>query len=258
MSHTAARPSLRIERNGNVAHLILTGPGKGNAMGPHTWTDIPAAMDELEAEPSVHAMVISGNGEHFSYGIDIGTSLNFGGDDANARRTLLADIEKMQSAFTRIAESRLPVIAAISGWCIGSGVELACACDIRYAHLGAKFSLREVQLAIVADLGGLQRLPYLIGDGHARELALTGKTIDAARAAHIGLVNDVVDDVVAYALQTAREIAGLSSLATGGVKNVMNASSGKPIADGLRYVASWNAAFLQSADLQSAITRLKR
>src|SRR5471032_3383272 len=111
MSHTAARPSLRIEHNGNVAHLILTGPGKGNAMGPHTWTDIPAAMDELEAEPSVHAMVISGNGEHFAYGSDIGTSLNFGGDDANARRTLLADIEKMQSAFTRIAESRLPVIA---------------------------------------------------------------------------------------------------------------------------------------------------
>src|SRR5476649_2202819 len=149
MSHTAARPSLRVERDGHVAHLILTGPGKGNAMGPYTWTDIPAALDELEADPSVHALVVSGSGEHFSYGLDIAASAaTFGDGDANARRELLADIEKMQRAFTRIAESRLPAIAAVSGWCIGSGVELACACDIRYAHAGAKFSLREVQLAI--------------------------------------------------------------------------------------------------------------
>jgi len=259
MSHTPARPSLRVERDGNVAHLILTGPGKGNAMGPHTWTDIPAALDELEADASVHVLVISGSGEHFSYGLDLAASAaTFEGGDATARRALLTDIERMQRAFTRVAESRLPAIAAVAGWCIGSGVELACACDIRYANVGAKFSLREVQLAIVADLGGLQRLPYIVGDGHARELALTGKTIDAVRAAHIGLVNDTVDDVVAHALEVAREIASLSSLATGGVKRVMNASRGKTVDEGLAYVAAWNAAFLQSADLAAAMARFKR
>jgi enoyl-CoA hydratase len=259
MSHTAARPSLRVERDEHVAHLILTGPGKGNAMGPHTWDDIPAALDELEADAAIHALVISGHGEHFSYGLDLGAaaaSFSFG--DAHARRAFLTEIEHMQRAFTRIAESRLPVIAAIQGWCIGSGVELIAACDLRYAHAGAKFSLREVQLAIVADLGGLQRLPYIVGDGHARELALTGKTIDAAHAAQIGLVNEVVDDVVAHTLTVAREIASLSSLTTGGVKRVMNESRGKTIDEGLAYAAAWNAAFLQSADLTAAFERFRR
>jgi len=259
MSHTAARSSLRVERDDHVAHLILTGPGKGNAMGPHTWTDIPAALDELEADASIHALVISGHGEHFSYGLDLAAAAaGLEAGDAHARRFFLDEVERMQRAFTRVAESRLPAIAAVTGWCIGSGVELVAACDMRYAHAGAKFSLREVQLAIVADLGGLQRLPYIVGDGHARELALTGKTVDARRAAEIGLVNDVVDDVVAHALTVAREIAAFSSLTTGGVKRVMNASRGKPIDEGLAYVAAWNAAFLQSADLTAALSRFKR
>jgi len=137
-------------------------------------------------------------------------------------------------------------------------VELAAAGDLRYAQAGAKFAVREVKLASVADLGGLQRLPYIVGDGHARELALTGKTIDASRAARIGLVNDVVDDVVAHALGVAGEIASFSALTTGGVKRVMNASRGKTIDEGLAYVAAWNAAFLQSADLSAALAQFKR
>jgi enoyl-CoA hydratase len=168
-------------------------------------------------------------------------------------------IVTMQNAFTRIATSRLPAIAAVHGWCIGAGIELIAACDIRYAHVGAKFSLREVQLAIVADLGGLARLPFIIGDGHVRELALTGKTIDANRAAAIGLVNEVIDHeevegVVAHAAAVAAQIATYSPLTVAGIKAVLNAQQGRSVTDGLAHVATWNAAYLPSADLAAALT----
>jgi enoyl-CoA hydratase len=254
--------SLRIERDGAVAHLILTGPGKGNAMGPATWTELPAALDELEADPAIRALVVRGHGEHFSFGLDLKATAPalLGELDAYRRRELHATIVTMQTAFTRIATSRLPAIAAIHGWCIGAGIELAAACDIRYAHVGAKFSLREVQLAIVADLGGLQRLPLIVGEGHARELALTGKTIDAPRAAAIGLVNEVVEreeieGVVAYATEIAAQVATYSPLTVAGIKAVMNAQQGRSVADGLAYVATWNAAYLASSDLAAALDR---
>jgi enoyl-CoA hydratase len=257
--------SLRIERDGAVAHLILTGPGKGNAMGPATWTEIPAALDELEADPAIRALVVRGHGEHFSFGLDVKATVpQLAGEmDAYRRRDLHAMIVTMQNAFTRIATSRLPAIAAVHGWCIGAGIELIAACDIRYAHIGAKFSLREVQLAIVPDLGGLARLPLIVGEGHTRELALTGKTIDAPRAAAIGLVNEVVDHeevegVVAHAAGVAAQIATYSPLTVAGIKSVMNAQQGRSVADGLAYVATWNAAYLNSPDLASALVSFNR
>ena len=245
--------SLRIERDGPIAHVVLLGPGKGNAMGPATWTELPAAFDELEADEAIRAVILRGHGAHFSFGLDVAAmaqTFDLVTDrGAHARHNLWALIERMQRAFTRVQTSRLPVIAAISGWCIGSGVELACAADIRFADRGAKFSLREVRLAIVADLGGLARLPAIVGEGHARELALTGMDIDALHAARISLVNDVVDDVLPHALDVARAIAANPPLTVAGIKSVMNAQQGKPVADGLQYVAAWNAAFMQSDDL---------
>ncbi|GAC1417691.1 MAG: crotonase/enoyl-CoA hydratase family protein [Candidatus Velthaea sp.] len=258
MSHTA----LRIERDAAIAHVVLAGPGKGNAMGPRTWTDLPAALEELEADPAVRAVVLSGHGEHFSFGLDVPAmlaSFDLASDrGANARSDLLRQIKLMQAAFTRVAESPLPVIAAITGWCIGSGVELACACDIRYAQAGAKFSLREVQLAIVADLGGLQRLPGIVGEGHAREMALTGMNVDAERAERIGLVNAVVPEAIAHAVEVARTIAGYSPLTVRGIKENMNAQAGKTIAAGLHDVAVWNAAFMQSDDFRTALEAFGR
>lgn len=249
--------ALRIERAGPVANIVLLGPGKGNAMGPATFTELPAAFDEIEADADIRAVVISGHGEHFSFGIDIAAmaeTYNLTRDrGAGARRELLALIERMQRAFARVADSPLPVIAALSGWCIGSGMELACACDIRFAQNGAKFSLREVQLAIVADLGGLARLPGIVGEGLARELALTGADLDAARAERIGLVNAVVPEVFAHANAVANHIAAHSPLALSGVKAVLNARHGREIAAGLQFVAAWNAAFLQSDDFAAAV-----
>src|SRR5262249_50287335 len=140
--------------------------------------------------------------------------------------------------------------------CIGGGLDLASACDIRLASSDATFSLRETKIAIVADLGSLQRLPAIIGKGHTRELAFTGKTISAARAREIGLVNDRLPDreaLAAAADALAREIARNAPLTVRGVKDVLDFGEGKTVAEGLAYVAAHNAAFLASEDLGEAL-----
>jgi enoyl-CoA hydratase/carnithine racemase len=145
----------------------------------------------------------------------------------------------------------------VHGWCIGGGVDLISAVDIRYASADAKFSVREVKLAMVADVGSLARLPLILSDGHLRELALTGKNIDAARAENIGLVNDVYDDAeasLAAAHATAAEIAGNPPLTVNGIKDVLDQQRIARVSESLRYVAVWNAAMLPSKDLTEGIT----
>ena len=149
--------------------------------------------------------------------------------------------------------------AAIHGWCIGGGVDLISAVDIRYASADAKFSVREVKLSIVADVGSLARLPYILSDGHLRELALTGKDIDAARAEKIGLVNEVLPDAeatLAAAHACAAEIAANSPLVTRGIKDVLDEQRTADVAASLRYVAAWNSAFLPSRDLKEGISAM--
>ena len=163
----------------------------------------------------------------------------------------------MQGAISAVADCRTPTIASVHGWCIGGGVDLISAVDIRYASADAKFSVREVKLAIVADVGSLARLPLILTDGHLRELALTGKDIDAARAEKIGLVNDVYDDAeasLAAAHETAAEIAANPPLAVNGVKDVLDQQRIARVSESLRYVAAWNAAILPSKDLTEGIT----
>ena len=172
---------------------------------------------------------------------------------ARGRVELLGLIERLQQSITAVERCRKPVIAAVSGWCIGGGVDLITACDIRLGSRDATFSVREVKLAIVADVGTLQRLPRIVGEGHARELALTGRDIDVVEAARIGLVSRVCEDVVAEAMALAHEIAKNSPLAVQGTKRVMNFCADHPTADGLAYVAAWNAAFMQSTDLAEAL-----
>jgi enoyl-CoA hydratase len=163
----------------------------------------------------------------------------------------------MQKAINGVADCRTPTIASVHGWCIGGAVDLISAVDIRYASADAKFSVREVKLAIVADMGSLARLPLILSDGHLRELALTGKDIDAARAEKIGLVNDVYEDAettLAAAHATAAEIAALPPLAVYGVKDVLDQQRTSAVSENLRYVAAWNAAFLPSKDLTEGIS----
>ncbi|MFJ8913706.1 crotonase/enoyl-CoA hydratase family protein [Amycolatopsis sp. NPDC102389] len=254
--------SLKVEIDGHVAEVTLLGPSKGNAMGPDFWRELPIVFRALDADPQVRAVVLTGSGKHFSYGLDLPAMMPswgemLGGDAlAGPRTKFLDEVKTLQASVSSIAECRKPVIAAISGWCIGGGVDVVAAADIRLASTDAKFSVREVKVAIVADLGSLQRLAPIIGEGHLRELALTGKDVDAARAEKIGLVNDVYADqetLLAEARKLAGEIAANPPLVVQGTKNVLSANTERQVADGLRYVSAWNAAFLPSKDLGEAV-----
>ncbi|OBH98452.1 crotonase/enoyl-CoA hydratase family protein [Mycobacterium sp. E2733] len=257
-----AYESVTVETKDHVAQVTLIGPGKGNAMGPAFWSEMPELFAALDADPEVRAIVITGSGKNFSYGLDVPamggafTPLLSGDALAGPRAVFHAEIKRMQNAITAVADCRTPTIASVHGWCIGGGVDLISAVDIRYASADAKFSVREVKLAIVADVGSLARLPMILNDGHLRELALTGKDIGAARAEKIGLVNDVYDDAdatLAAAHATAAEIAANPPLTVHGVKDVLDQQRVAAVAESLRYVAAWNAAFLPSKDLTEGI-----
>lgn len=257
--------SVTVEIAEHVAVVTLIGPGKGNAMGPAFWAELPVVFAELDADPEVRAIVLTGSGKHFSYGLDLaamGDTLGpmmAGGALAKPRAEFHARLKTMQQSITAVADCRTPTIASVHGWCIGGGVDLISAVDIRYASADAKFSVREVKLAIVADVGSLARLPLILSDGHLRELALTGKDIDATRAEKIGLVNDVYDDAeasLAAARATAAEIAANPPLVVQGIKDVLDEQRTAAVSASLRYVAAWNSAFLPSKDLTEGITAM--
>ena len=258
---------LTLEVDGHVATLWLDRPEKRNALGPAFWADLPRAMAAIGAHPDLRAVVIAAKGPHFSVGLDLvamaGLTGGATGKDGKSQsaaaraRSTRASVLELQDSVTSVADCPLPVIAAIHGYCIGGGVDLAAACDIRLASSDALLSVREAKVAIVADLGSLQRLPHIIGKGHLAELAFTGKDITAQRAKEIGLVNQVSSDaeaVLADARALAEEIAANSPLAVQGTKAVLAAGEGKSVADGLEFVAAWNAGFLASDDLVEAMT----
>jgi enoyl-CoA hydratase len=228
--------AMSVERQGHVARVTLLGPGAGNAMGPDFFRELPLVFGALDAERDVRAIVLTGSGGHFSYGLDLYGMRDLlapfldEGVPAAARSAFLGAVRELQASVTAVADCRTPVIAAVSGWCIGGGVDLASAADVRLASAEAMFSVRETRMAIVADLGSLQRLAGIIGDGHLRELALTGRDIGADRAERIGLVNDVYPDPgslldAAHAL--AEEMARNSPLVLRGVKDVLDAERGR-------------------------------
>lgn len=259
------RESLTVEVKDNVAQVTLIGPGKGNAMGPEFWAEMPVVFAELDADPEVRAIVLTGSGNNFCFGLNLLTMGNTLSDtmsnevSAKPRSDFHTHLKHLQQSISAVADCRTPTIASIHGWCIGGGVDLISAVDIRYASADAKFSVREVKLSIVADVGSLARLPYILSDGHLRELALTGKDIDATRAEKIGLVNDVLPDAeaaLAAAHATAAEIAANSPLVTRGIKDVLDEQRTADVAASLRYVAAWNSAFLPSRDLKEGISAM--
>jgi enoyl-CoA hydratase len=249
--------SFSLEREGGVALVTMLAP----SMGFEFFRELPALFRELDADTSARAIVLAGSGSNFSFGLDLKDvapmfgALATGETGASARSTVLAQIREWQASITAVADCRTPVISAIDGWCIGGGIDLVAATDIRLATASAKFSIRETKVAIVADLGSLQRLVGIIGDGHLRELALTGSDITAVRAERIGLVNSVYADAATLknaALALATEIAANPPLVVRGIKDVLDAERAPRVEAGLRYVAAWNSAFLPSKDLGEA------
>jgi enoyl-CoA hydratase len=258
--------SLTVEPASGYAILWLARPEKLNALDRALWEEIPAAVERLDADPAVRAIVLAGKGKAFCAGIDVadhvqifGAAEASGGDDSSPvvrRRGLLELIRRYQRSVSAFALTNKPVIAAIQGACLGAGMDLITACDLRIAAADAVFSVRETRIAMVADVGTLQRLPRIVGDGAARELVFTGRDIDAARAREIGLVSEVLPDVTslqARAREVAAEIAAHSPLAVQGAKQVLGFGQRREVDAGLDYVAAWNAAFMQSEDLGEAV-----
>ena len=265
-------PVLSIEQDEWVATVWLDRPEARNAMGLDLWRDLPVAMQTVSRDQRVRAVVIAAKGPHFSVGLDLkamGNLLAGGGDGREAEgavsppsmaaraRGARGEVLRLQDSITAVARCPKPVIAAVHGYCIGGGVDLIAACDIRLAAADAVFSVREAKMAIVADLGSLQRLPGIISAGHLAELAYTARDISAERAKEIGLVNDVAEDaegVLKASRALAAEIAANSPVAVQGTKAVLAANDGRTVAEGLDYVATWNAGMLASDDLVEAVT----
>jgi len=252
---------LSVERDGHVATLWLDNPERRNAMGPAFWEDLPRVVRALGEDAEVRAIVIAGRGRDFTVGLDLkafggGMGGDGGSSEAARRQKLLATVKRMQGTISAVADCPKPVLAAVHGYCLGGGVDLITACDVRLAAANAVFSVRETRIAMVADVGTLQRLPAIVGEGHVAELVFTGKDIVADRAREIGLVNDVLPDAAAThaaARAMAAEIAANSPLAVQGAKAVLRAGKGRSVAEALDYVAVWNAAFFPSNDLGEAM-----
>ena len=251
--------TLAVSLADGVANVVLNRPDKSNAMNRQMWDDIRDVFRKLDDMPEARVVVLSGAGKHFNAGIDLAmlSQITDTANDraAHQREQLRRVILDLQDVITSLETCRKPVLAAIHGACIGAGVDLTCAADMRYCSADANFVIKEIELGFVADVGTLQRLPKLIGDAMARELAYTGRPFAGAEAKAIGFVNSCYgsrDDMMAGVAAIARSIAAKSPLAIRGTKEMLLFTRDHSVAESLNYMAIWNAALLQSDDLSEA------
>jgi len=243
-----------------IAHIQLNRPDKANAIDLRMWGELRTAMHWLNDTPQARVAVLSGAGAHFSAGLDLSTfgelqAATRGECDGRSRERLLQIILDIQDAVTAIERCSKPVIASVHAACVGGGVDIIAACDLRYCSREAWFSVKEIDVALVADVGTLQRLPALIGDGMTRELAYTARRVDGEEAAAIRLVNRCFDDHEALRQgvdEIAKALAAKSPLALRGTKRMIIHARDHSVGEGLQQVALWNAAMLFSKDLQEA------
>lgn len=250
--------SFRVEKDGHIAWLILDRPDKRNAMGFSFYEELNHHLDTFDRDPEVRVVVLRAEGKSFTTGTDLAELGDLyrqmsSGDREGLRIKLL----HAQQGINALEKCRKPVIAAVHGHCLGGGVDLLCACDIRIAALDAIFSIREVRVAFIADVGTLQRLPYIIGYGRFQELALTGRDFGAEEALEMGFITRICKDpeqLLKEAKQLAEQIASSSPLAVQGTKDVILFSRDNGVYPGLEYVAQKNAAMIPSEDMREAMT----
>lgn len=263
-----------LEVHERVAHLRLSRADKRNSMIPAFWNELPALIDQIQSDGEVRAIVLSSSGPHFSSGMDVSVfaAASSAGGDAKAdseedalkqklrlrqKAIRLRDtIKRLQHSFTVLEKARIPVLAAIQGGCIGAGVDLASACDMRYATRDAFFTIFETNLAMTADVGTFPRICKLMPDGMVRELAYTGRKLSAEEALQHGLVNRLYDsqqDMIDDVMKIAAEIALKAPMAVHGCKQMILHARDHSVADTLDYVSVWNAAFFQQAEVMEAM-----
>lgn len=253
--------TLTVSLANNIAHVCLNRPDKANAMNMKMWQEIRAAFEWVDQTPEARVAILEGEGKIFTSGIDLQMMMGLGAQiqnecDGRKREALRRVILDLQDTLSSLERCRKPVLAAVHGACIGGGIDLITCADMRYCSNDAYFTIKEIDIGMTADVGTLQRLPKLIGEGMARELAYTARKVDAAEAREIRLVNRVFESRDALregVLEIASSIAAKSPLAIRGIKEMITYARDHSVADGLNYIATWNSAMLMSADLQEAM-----
>jgi enoyl-CoA hydratase len=254
--------TLSVTLDAHIATIRLNRPEKANAMSATMWQEIRKAFDWVDTTPEARVAVLQGEGKLFCAGIDLQMMMGINADvrndcDGRTREAMRRVILDMQDTLTSLERCRKPVLAAIHNGCIGGGIDLVTCADMRYCSADAYFTIKEIDIGMTADVGTLQRLPKLVGDGITRELAYTGRKCLADEAQQIGLVNRVFESreaLYAGVQEIAATIAAKSPLSIRGTKEMINYARDHSVADSLNYIATWNAAMLMSNDLTEAMT----
>ncbi len=251
-----------VDVQDHIAKVVLNRPEKANSIPQAGWDEMHAIFNQLDADPAVRVIILSGAGKCFCAGIDLSLlmsvqQLNDLSCEARKREALRKFILDLQAAVNAIEQCRKPVIAAIHGACIGGGVDIIAACDLRYCTQDAYFTIKEIDMGMVADLGTLQRLPKIIAPGIAAEMAYTGRNVSGTEAAKINLVNQAYRDQAAMeegVQEIATMIAHKSPVSIRGTKEMLRYTRDHSVAEGLQYMATWNASYLLSNDLMEAFS----
>ncbi len=249
------------ERDGYIGVITLNRPERRNALNLKVWTALGEAIEQAEKDREARVVILKGAGKSFCAGLDLSPDNELIGiimDKPGATQKLrfYREVRRLQEIHTKLEQLNRPTLAVIHGHCLGAGLELVLCCDIRICTADAVFALPEARLAIITDVGGLQRLPRVIGPGHAREIAFRGHRFDGERARTIGLVNDCFPDhhtLSEHAGEIAREIAANPPFAVQGAKEVFLGDNGVSLDGSLDYNAARSAMIMPSEDLMEAV-----
>ncbi|MET4693959.1 crotonase/enoyl-CoA hydratase family protein [Endozoicomonas lisbonensis] len=253
--------SLLVTIEAGIASIELNRPDRRNAMNIDFWREFPDVLRNIDSEACARVIVISGTGPMFCAGMDLEVFMNppaslVSGEEGRRKENFRRMVMQLQDCFTILETIRIPVLTAVHGGCIGGGINLISAADCRYATEDAWFSVKETRLGMTADLGVLQRLPKVMPEGLAREMAYTGRKLGAAEALRSGLINAVYKDkacMIQQVMEIARQIASNSPLAVSGSKEMMNFARDHSIADGLKYMATWQSGMFQPGEMAIAL-----
>lgn len=251
----------KVSIDNNIAHIQLSRPEAFNAMPRPFWNELPAIVRDINENARARVIVISSTGKHFTAGMDISVFTSgdgvgaTGGDQYTRAEAFRQFVLKLQETFSCLDEVRMPVIAAIQGGCIGAGVDMTSACDIRFCTEDAFFQIAEINIGMTADVGTFPRLCKLIPEGWMRELAYSGRRLSAQKAKEIGLVNETFatqDAMLTHVMNLASEIADKAPVAVAGSKRMINYARDHSIADGLDYIATWQAGMFSPPHMAEA------
>jgi enoyl-CoA hydratase len=252
-----------LSTENHIAHLVLNQPQAMNTMHPTFWRELDDVLSQLHKDGSARALVISSAGKHFSAGMALETfagAIKMDDQTPQGRAAIFDLLTDMQATFTKLETLRMPVIAAIQGACIGGAVDMVTACCIRYATADAFFCIQEINIGMVADVGTLQRLPKLMPLAVVKELAYTGRRLNAEKALNYGLVNQVFESqpaMLAAALQCASEIALKPPVAIWGTKQALHYARDHSVEDALKQMGWLQGAIWSNQNVLAAVTAMK-